>query len=281
MISLAQNAPESQWGPWIEWEGGECPIPDAKAGEYEVRPSPAAPWQPGKDRCAIDWEHNWRCRGGFWPITAYRLLKSMLPQSPTKDELWYPPQQDGFGLWVEWNGDSLPANATVARLTGEEREARVYEHIPVASKWLLTSSFRHNTVAVCLKLDQPAKSEEPADLPPTFTDDFDPDPGFESRPYKSWAPNRITLPRFAHVRTMEFAFDGRSIKPIVWDPDAPMKVRDELGAMPKRTPPVRPVDRDAIAAMVAEMQREDRDEAVALATMVDPVFTHQLGRWGA
>lgn len=25
------------WGPWIEWKGGECPIPGVKAGNYSVK----------------------------------------------------------------------------------------------------------------------------------------------------------------------------------------------------------------------------------------------------
>ena len=28
---------ETEWGPWIEWGGGECPIPGAKAGDWQVR----------------------------------------------------------------------------------------------------------------------------------------------------------------------------------------------------------------------------------------------------
>lgn len=28
---------ETEWGPWIEWKGGECPIPEAKAGEWQCK----------------------------------------------------------------------------------------------------------------------------------------------------------------------------------------------------------------------------------------------------
>lgn len=36
-LRAAPAAQPFQWGPWIPWAGGECPIPDAKAGEYAVR----------------------------------------------------------------------------------------------------------------------------------------------------------------------------------------------------------------------------------------------------
>ena len=28
---------DDNFGPWIDWAGGECPIPDAKAGEYQIK----------------------------------------------------------------------------------------------------------------------------------------------------------------------------------------------------------------------------------------------------
>lgn len=33
---------QQQWSEWIEWQGGECPIPGVKAGDYSVK------WPDGK-----------------------------------------------------------------------------------------------------------------------------------------------------------------------------------------------------------------------------------------
>lgn len=36
-LRAAPAAQSRQWGPWIDWAGGDCPIPDAKAQTYELR----------------------------------------------------------------------------------------------------------------------------------------------------------------------------------------------------------------------------------------------------
>ena len=64
--------PEPDADGWIPWEGGECPIPEAKAGEFSLR------FRNGKKRApkrihARWW--NWRTRADGYSITAYRLHK--------------------------------------------------------------------------------------------------------------------------------------------------------------------------------------------------------------
>lgn len=59
---------------WITWEGGECPIPDAKVGEYEIR------FGNGEinagDICdAIHWHLEHIFNGADYNIVAYRLVK--------------------------------------------------------------------------------------------------------------------------------------------------------------------------------------------------------------
>lgn len=55
---------------WIEWRGGECPIPDAEVGEYETR-SRRGVVSPGEQPAREDvWTHG----GRDCDIVAYRLL---------------------------------------------------------------------------------------------------------------------------------------------------------------------------------------------------------------
>jgi len=63
---------------WIEWDGGECPIPWAKAGEFEVK------FRDGslnEDKCmdAIDWGSCWEKDNVCDDIVAYRLLDGWIP----------------------------------------------------------------------------------------------------------------------------------------------------------------------------------------------------------
>jgi len=34
---MGNDMSDDNFGPWIDWAGGPCPIPDAKAGEFEVK----------------------------------------------------------------------------------------------------------------------------------------------------------------------------------------------------------------------------------------------------
>jgi hypothetical protein len=68
------TAPADEWGDWIEWAGGECPIPQAKAGEYMIRRA---------DGCEVAsagpapvWGNLWSMRSLPGTITAYRLKRT-------------------------------------------------------------------------------------------------------------------------------------------------------------------------------------------------------------
>lgn len=73
---------------WITWKGGECPIPDAKVGEYEIR------FGNGEikagDICdAIHWHWEHIFNGADYNIVAYRLVKpdhSQLANSEQNDD---------------------------------------------------------------------------------------------------------------------------------------------------------------------------------------------------
>lgn len=58
---------------WIEWNGGECPIPDAKAGEYEIERRYGDQEIPLCNAKAADWQHE----NAFYEcdIIAYRLIE--------------------------------------------------------------------------------------------------------------------------------------------------------------------------------------------------------------
>ena len=56
---------------WIEWTGGECPIPDAKAGEYEIKFDQDFTAKPPCDAIQAEF-----CFGfAFGEIIAYRLIE--------------------------------------------------------------------------------------------------------------------------------------------------------------------------------------------------------------
>lgn len=54
---------------WIEWAGGECPVPDDRA-EVEVK---FRDGQVHRDNCPSDW--TWADRGQSLDIIAYRIVK--------------------------------------------------------------------------------------------------------------------------------------------------------------------------------------------------------------
>jgi len=60
---------------WITWTGGECPIPDAKAGEYELLMSNVNKLtddKPDFDATEVFWHHNNADAG---EVIAYRLIE--------------------------------------------------------------------------------------------------------------------------------------------------------------------------------------------------------------
>jgi hypothetical protein len=54
---------------WIEWHGGECPIPDAKAGEFEYKYSNDSVYS-DENANDLDWYH-----GEYGDIIAYRFIE--------------------------------------------------------------------------------------------------------------------------------------------------------------------------------------------------------------
>lgn len=69
---------------------------------------------------------------------------------------WHPPQQEGFGPWIEWKPKDLgPRIGEIVRvLLKSNREARNWEHQRYegrADKW---SWCRHGVVAYCVKLPE-------------------------------------------------------------------------------------------------------------------------------
>lgn len=88
--------------------------------------------------------------------------KSQLPEAA--DGLWYPPQQEGFGPWVEHDGsEGRPAGISnesiVARLFRSERNRRQYEHDPKEGEYFRNWS---GTAAYCVKLDAPVAAMQTA-----------------------------------------------------------------------------------------------------------------------
>jgi hypothetical protein len=81
MARQAADAEEMRWGPWVEWKGGECPIPHAKAGEWECRCASVLAlifcrWNGADERrYAAFWGHLYP-KDDF-NITAYRVLKTV------------------------------------------------------------------------------------------------------------------------------------------------------------------------------------------------------------
>lgn len=81
---------------------------------------------------------------------AYERLRAFIEQH----EPWLPPQQEGFGPWIEFReGDKGPhVNDVVHILTRGEQDARRFDHAAsmVAKHWGWTGDY----VAYCVKLDE-------------------------------------------------------------------------------------------------------------------------------
>lgn len=75
---------QQQWSEWIEWKGGECPIPHAKAGEWWWRIGEAPAARPSVKDAADDRDWN---SGSLYQITAYRVrLTAQQPTEPATTE---------------------------------------------------------------------------------------------------------------------------------------------------------------------------------------------------
>ena len=62
---------DDNFGHWIDWAGGERPIPDAKAGEYDLQFADGNPSSVVNKIAAAMW--NWREGDVSIPIIAYRV----------------------------------------------------------------------------------------------------------------------------------------------------------------------------------------------------------------
>jgi hypothetical protein len=93
------GAPADEWGDWIEWAGGECPIPDTKAGEYMVR------FDHGVCYAYVQLDARELPEWRLGHITAYRLKRraTLLDQAIKPD---LPPEclaaevREGDGPWI-------------------------------------------------------------------------------------------------------------------------------------------------------------------------------------
>lgn len=98
---------DEQWGEWIEWKGGECPIPDAGPGEWQVMYRDGQVSGLTDCRHARDFPLAWSDDPSCTRFVAYRLKRTA--------DLWYPPQQEGFGPWFEHKaGEACPITAVKA-----------------------------------------------------------------------------------------------------------------------------------------------------------------------
>ena len=59
---------EDNFGPWIDWAGGECPIPDAKAGDWQYMLH-STDFPADKPACSPLYKPHWEAG----TIAAYRV----------------------------------------------------------------------------------------------------------------------------------------------------------------------------------------------------------------
>lgn len=62
---------QQQWSEWIKWNGGECPIPHAKAGEWQGRYKDGDICGNGADATDLRW--HWINGGSGGDKVAYRV----------------------------------------------------------------------------------------------------------------------------------------------------------------------------------------------------------------
>jgi hypothetical protein len=88
-----------EWGPWIEWDGGECPIPEATVGHYEIDIRGLGLYLPFVWG-ARDLRSSWQHKNEYGDIIAYRVKKSAeckttsTLNSPTLHETCLPSLRD-------------------------------------------------------------------------------------------------------------------------------------------------------------------------------------------
>lgn len=116
------SAPITDPEGWIEWKGGECPVPRGTLVDVRYRDSaerhniPALELVPGDDASYAYWKNE----GVSNDIIAYRLSKPA--ETP-----WYP---DDSGEWIEVKDGKRPVGLRgrqrIAVLLDAEREAREF-----------------------------------------------------------------------------------------------------------------------------------------------------------
>lgn len=85
----------------------------------------------------------------------------------TTNNKWLPPQQEGFGPWIEWTGGDCPVAAEdeTQVLLSMERRHETYRPECLAAglyRWSRKNKAR-DVVAYCVKLEeQPAEPQQPA-----------------------------------------------------------------------------------------------------------------------
>lgn len=193
----------NEWSEWIEWSGGKCPIPWARADEYECR------WSTIQHGSAFH-ASGWRWSHGFSNIiTAYRYL---LSAAPKQDAPWLPPQQDGFGPWVEHAPGTKPSCygrslAHVLLRHEREREAFFANAVDQLGEWDWGDDGDSGIVAYALRL-------EPAQV--------------QGETVQSRSEKITVIERSASIRPFDIFGPG----------DLDMLRRDDSGTKPTRERPV-------------------------------------------
>ena len=82
---------------WIEWGGGECPVPAVERIDIRFRGGTYEDYQPSEG-----W--RWTHVGGAYDIVAYRISKpaeSTKPDTSAEDALWHEYAQAALGALVQ------------------------------------------------------------------------------------------------------------------------------------------------------------------------------------
>lgn len=84
---------------WIEWSGGECPVPPGTVVEVRFRNGNSDP-----DSNAEWWDWRWRGREGEYDIVAYRVISEKpKPEEPKPSQPWVE-----FPRWYRHDGGPAP-----------------------------------------------------------------------------------------------------------------------------------------------------------------------------
>ena len=68
VVVKSTESQDDEWGPWIEWEGGPCPVPDGSTFHVRFRSGMV-----DSGDTASEWE--WSDNGHPYDIIAYRVKK--------------------------------------------------------------------------------------------------------------------------------------------------------------------------------------------------------------